>query len=188
MKLIVGLGNPGTRYEGTRHNVGFRVIDRLAAQTAIPVEQSLCDALIGEGALQNEKILLAKPQTYMNRAGQSVAALIHKYGIEANDVIVVNDDLDLPFGRIRIRPGGGAGGHRGLVSIMENVAGLSFPRVRVGIGRPPQGMDAAEYVLEPFNAAELEALDEIIARTAEAVRCLVRHGIEQAMANYNRAI
>ena len=174
MKLIVGLGNPGRRYERTRHNLGFLVIDRIAAQNRIELGKIFCDALVGEGALENDKVVLAKPQTYMNRSGESVAPLGREYGIGPEDLIVINDDLDLPFGRIRIRPSGSAGGHRGLVSIMEKLAGAQFHRVRIGIGRPPEGMESAEYVLEPFNAAESEGLDEIVARAAESVSCLVR--------------
>ena len=188
VKLIVGLGNPGIHYHRTRHNLGFLVVDRLAAELGIVLQKRLCDALIGEGALESERIVLAKPQTYMNRSGESVMALGREFGIGPGDLIVVNDDLDLPFGRIRIRPSGSAGGHRGLVSIMDNLPGVQFHRVRIGIGRPPEGMEAAEYVLESFNAAEFEALDEIRARAAASVVDLVRHGIERTMASYNRAI
>jgi PTH1 family peptidyl-tRNA hydrolase len=188
VKLIVGLGNPGIRYERTRHNVGFMVVDRLAAQNQIRLDKPICDALVGEGALESEKIALAKPQTYMNRSGEPVAALTRAYDIGPADLIVINDDLDLPFGRLRIRPSGGAGGHRGLVSIMENLPDAPFHRVRVGIGRPSEGMDPADYVLEPFSAAEFEVLDAVVARAAESVNYLVNHGIERAMANYNRAV
>jgi len=185
VKLIVGLGNPGTRYDRTRHNLGFLVIDRIAAQNHLELAKIFCDALVGEGALENDKIVLAKPQTYMNRSGESVEALVREYGIGPEDLIVINDDLDLPFGRIRIRPSGSAGGHRGLVSIMEKLAGTQFHRVRIGIGRPPQGMEPADYVLDPFNSNEIEGLSEVVARAAESVRCLVRDGIERAMASYN---
>lgn len=188
MKLIVGLGNPGKRYEGTRHNLGFLVVDRLASQNGIVLESNLCDAWVGEGAIEGEKVMLAKPQTYMNRSGQAVGSLLQANGIATGDLVVINDDLDLPFGRIRIRPSGSAGGHRGLISIMESLAGAQFLRVRVGIGRPPEGMEPVEYVLEPFNSNELEGLSEFVARAAESVSCLVRDGIERAMASYNRAI
>ena len=187
MKLIVGLGNPGSRYERTRHNLGFLVIDRIAAQNHIEIGKIVCDALVGEGALENDRIVLAKPQTYMNRSGEPVEALGREYGIGPEDLIVINDDLDLPFGRIRIRPSGSAGGHRGLVSIMERLAGAQFLRVRIGIGRPPENMEAADYVIEPLSASELEQLDEIVQRAAKSVDCLLREGIERAMACYNRA-
>lgn len=187
MKLIVGLGNPGRRYEGTRHNLGFLVIDRLASQNGIVLEKTLCDALVGEGELGNQKVALAKPQTYMNRSGSAVAGLLHKYGVATADLAVINDDLDLPFGRIRVRPAGSAGGHRGLISITESLAGEPFLRVRMGIGRPPENVPAADYVLEPFNGPELEQMNDVVQRGAECVDCLLREGIERAMACYNRA-
>ncbi len=188
MKLIVGLGNPGSRYERTRHNLGFQVVDRIAVQKHIEVRSIVCNAYVGEGALENEKVVLAKPQTYMNRSGESVEALGREYGIGPENLIVINDDLDLPFGRIRIRPSGSAGGHRGLISIIETLAGAQFHRVRVGIGRPPEGKEPADYVLEPFNSNEIEGLSEVVARAAESVSYLVRCGLERAMASYNRAI
>ncbi|MGH7797209.1 MAG: aminoacyl-tRNA hydrolase [Candidatus Binatia bacterium] len=187
MKLIVGLGNPGKRYAATRHNLGFLIVDRIAAQIGIALGKKLHEALVGSGSIEGEKIVLAKPQTYMNRSGPTVADLLREFGIPTDDLVVINDDLDLPFGRIRIRPGGSAGGHRGLGSIAESLAGAPFCRVRVGIGRPPEGVEAAEYVLEPFSAAESGQLGEIVDRGAESVTCLVRDGLDRAMANYNRA-
>jgi PTH1 family peptidyl-tRNA hydrolase len=187
VKLIVGLGNPGKTYERTRHNVGFLVIDRIAAQNRIAIDKRFCDAAVGEGVLEGEKVVLAKPQTYMNRSGAAVADLARKYGIGTEDLVVINDDLDLPFGRIRIRPSGSAAGHRGLLSIMEKLGDAPFQRVRVGIGRPPEGQEAVEYVLESFDASEAERLDEVVQRAAESVNCLVRDGIDRAMASYNRA-
>lgn len=187
MKLIVGLGNPGKRYETTRHNLGFLIVDRIAARTGIALNKQFYFALVGSGAIDGEKIVLAKPQTYMNRSGTAVASLLQEWGMTPDDLVVVNDDLDLPFGRIRIRPGGSAGGHGGLRSISECLAGAPFCRVRVGIGRPPASMEAAEYVLQAFAAAELERLHEIVDRGADSVLCLVRDGLPHAMANFNRA-
>lgn len=187
MKLIVGLGNPGKRYEETRHNLGFLIVARLAAQLGIALDRELHDALIGSGTLEGEKIVLAKPQTYMNRSGSVIAGLLGEFGLATDALVVINDDLDLPFGRIRIRPSGSPGGHRGLASITESLAGAPFCRVRVGIGRPPEGADPAQYVLEPFNAAESEQLSEIVDRGVESVKCLVRNGVDRAMADYNRA-
>jgi len=187
VKLIVGLGNPGKRYERTRHNIGFLVVDHIAAQSRIALDRSLCDAVVGEGTLEGEKIVLAKPQTYMNRSGEPVAGLARQYGIGSDDLVVVNDDMDLPFGRIRIRPSGSAGGHRGLLSIAASLTGAPFHRVRIGIGRPPEGMDAAQYVLEPFDESESEHLAHLVPRAAESIGCLVRDGIDRAMATYNRA-
>ena len=187
MKLIVGLGNPGKRYEGTRHNVGFLVVDWIAAQSKIAIDSKHFGAVVGEGVLEGEKIVLVKPQTYMNRSGEPVADLAREYGLGSEDLVVINDDLDLPFGRIRIRPNGSAGGHRGLLSIAENLAGAPFERVRIGIGRPPEGMDAAQYVLEPFDEFESKQLAQVVSRAAESVGCIVRDGIDRAMATYNGA-
>jgi peptidyl-tRNA hydrolase, PTH1 family len=187
VKFIVGLGNPGKKYQHTRHNVGFQVIDRLARQNHIAVSKKHCNALIGEWSSNGEKIILAKPQTFMNRSGAAVKAMLREYRGGSEDMTVVYDDLDLPFGRIRIRTQGSAGGHRGMVSIMENLAGAPFCRIRIGVGRPPDGMDAADYVLEAFDAGEVGALDEILDRAATAVACLLRDGVKRAMELYNRA-
>jgi len=186
VKLIVGLGNPGKKYQGTRHNLGFFVIDRLAQQNHIAIGKKFCDSLIGEWLHSDETIVLAKPQTFMNRSGESVKGLLAEYRGTADDVVVVYDDLDLPFGRIRIRPQGSAGGHRGILSIQEHLAGALFCRVRVGIGRPPEGMDAVDYVLEPFSAAERDGLGEIIDRAAASVECILTDGVERAMGRFNR--
>ena len=167
--------------------MGFLVIDRLASRNGIVLGQKLCDTLVGEGTVEGEPIVLAKPQTYMNCSGPAVQDLLREYNLATDDLAVINDDLDLPFGRIRIRPSGSAGGHRGLVSIVESLAGAPFLRVRVGIGRPPDNIEAADYVLEPFSASEMEQLGEFVQRAAESVDCLLRDGIERAMALYNRA-
>ena len=187
MKLIVGLGNPGKRYERTRHNLGFLIVDYVAKQNEVAVKRKLCSALVGESSDHGEKFLFVKPQTYMNRSGEPVKDLLRRFHATADDVVVVYDDLDLPFGRIRIRPKGSAGGHRGLLSVMEELAGASFYRVRVGIGRPPQGVDPVDYVLQPFEAEETGALGGVISRAAEAVMCLLREGSQLAMERFNRA-
>lgn len=188
MKLIVGLGNPGAKYQGTRHNIGFLVVDRLAQQNNIVIGKQLCNALVAEGLIGAERCALAKPQTFMNRSGLAVKGLIEFFSASAQDLVVVYDDLDLPFGRMRIRPDGGAGGHRGISSIIESLAQAPFCRVRFGIGRPPEDMDPADYVLEPFNAAEAAELTEKVDRTAAAVSCLLSDGLERAMERFNRAL
>ena len=165
MKIVVGLGNPGSTYEGTRHNIGFRVIDRLARQHNIALDQHRCAALIGLGKSHEEPLLLAKPQTFMNRSGVAVAALLEEYGVTAADLVVIYDDLDLPLGRIRIRTQGNAGGHRGVSSIIEHLGGVPFNRIRVGIGRPPEGTAVIDYVLAPFGAAEMAELSTVIERS-----------------------
>jgi peptidyl-tRNA hydrolase, PTH1 family len=187
VKLIVGLGNPGKRYERTRHNLGFFVIDRLADQNDVAVKKRLCGALVGDWCFGGEQIILAKPQTFMNRSGVAVDGLLRAYGGTAEDLMVVYDDLDLAFGRIRIRTGGSAAGHRGVQSILESLTGAPFYRIRVGIGRPPAGIDAVDYVLEPFDSDEMSELNEILDRAAESVVCLLRHGPQRAMELYNRA-
>lgn len=187
MKIIVGLGNPGTRYDCTRHNVGFLVVDRLAQQQNITLDLHRCDALIGVGKSNAEPLLLAKPQTFMNRSGVAVAALLQEYGAVPVDLVVIYDDLDLPLGRIRIRANGSAGGHRGVSSIIEHLGGGEFSRIRIGIGRPPVGVEVIDYVLAPFAEAEGEELSKVIERAAEALDCLIHQGAATAMGVYNRA-
>jgi PTH1 family peptidyl-tRNA hydrolase len=187
VKLIVGLGNPGERYQATRHNLGFLIIERIAARHGLRLERKVHEALVDSFKLDGATIVLAKPQAYVNRSGAVVVNLLQEFALTPADLIVINDDLDLPFGRIRIRPSGSAGGHRGLASVTESLAGAPFCRVRVGIGRPPEGKEAAQYVLESFSATELDQLGEVIDRAAESAMCLVRDGLERAMAEYNRA-
>jgi PTH1 family peptidyl-tRNA hydrolase len=187
VKLIVGLGNPGKRYERTRHNLGFLVVDRLTQQHRVEMRKRLCGALVGEWLNDGERIVLAKPQTFMNRSGLSVKGLLHEYCGTAEDLLVVYDDLDLPLGRIRIRAKGSAAGHRGILSILDNLDGAPFSRVRVGIGRPPEGVDPADYVLSPFDSEQAAELDKVVGRAAEAVDCFLRDGPQRAMELYNRA-
>ena len=187
MKLVVGLGNPGRKYERTRHNLGFFIIDRMARRSGVTVKERLCDAMVGEWSNEGERVLLVKPQTYMNRSGDSVKALLGHFRSAPEDLTVIYDDLDLAFGRIRIRPTGGAGGHRGILSIMESLAGARFYRVRVGIGRPPEGVDPVDFVLEPFTSQEVDQLDEVVSRASEAVVSLLREGGQRAMEQFNRA-
>jgi peptidyl-tRNA hydrolase, PTH1 family len=186
VKLIVGLGNPGKRYERTRHNLGFLVVDRLAQQHRIDVKKKLCDALVGDWRDDGERIVLAKPQTFMNRSGLAVKGLLHEYCGTAGDLLVAYDDLDLPLGRIRIRAKGSAAGHRGILSILENLGGAPFSRLRVGIGRPPEGVDPADYVLSPFSSEQVAERDTVVGRAAEALECFLRDGPQRAMEVYNR--
>jgi peptidyl-tRNA hydrolase, PTH1 family len=186
VKLLVGLGNPGKKYARTRHNLGFMIIDRIAADNRIAVTRKFCDALVGDWSIGGEEALLVKPQTYMNRSGESVQCLMREFGTAAEDLVVVYDELDLPFGRIRIRSKGSSAGHRGLVSIIESLDGVPFYRVRVGIGRPLEGSDATDFVLEPFAMEELEQLGAVVSRASEAVVCLLRDGGRRAMEQFNR--
>lgn len=186
MKLIVGLGNPGRKYDKTRHNIGFRVIDDIADQNGVVIKERSCDSLVGELIIMGERVLLAKPQTYMNLSGHAVKALLKQTRSLPEDLVVIYDELDLPFGRIRVRQKGSAAGHRGAISIMETLAGAPFYRVRVGIGRPPQGVEPADFVLKPFLPDEVEQLDAVVARAANAALCILQEGGQRAMEKFNR--
>lgn len=188
MKLIVGLGNPGPKYERTRHNIGFSVIDKLARRHKVSFDSLSSESVIGRWQSGDDTCVLAKPQTFMNRSGESVQALLRQWEIEPADMIVVYDDLDLPFGRIRIRGKGGAGGHRGIQSILDHIQADAFNRVRIGIGRPPEGVGPAAYVLETLNSESLGDFAPVIERGADAVQLLLAEGIERAMREFNRAV
>ena len=156
--LIVGLGNPGPDYRHNRHNVGFMAIDALARALDIPIQRVELRALVGKGLLDGQRVILAKPQTFMNKSGQAVASLARFYKIPVDQILVVHDDLDLPFGNLRLRPEGGTGGHKGMDSIMNRLGTREFPRLRVGIGRPPGRMDPADFVLHDFDPPQQELL------------------------------
>ncbi|MDD4238528.1 MAG: aminoacyl-tRNA hydrolase [Desulfotomaculaceae bacterium] len=184
MKVVVGLGNPGRQYAATRHNIGFMVIDRLARELNVAVNKKMCNSLVGQGLIDREKIMLAMPQTFMNLSGQAVGALLNWYKLNPSDLVVVYDDLDLPTGILRIRPSGGSGGHKGMLSIMGVLGTENFTRVRVGIGRPEVvDMETADYVLSRLDPKEIE---EALKTAAGAVACIVRDGLEKAMNLYNR--
>ncbi len=184
MKLIAGLGNPGTEYAGTRHNVGFMVIDAAAAAMGTPVKRSKFNALTADAMCGDEKLLFLKPQQYMNRSGHAIATAAGFYQAAPADILVVTDDLALPTGQLRLRAQGSAGGHNGLKDIIAALSTQQFARLRVGIGDAGQ-RDAADYVLSRFSADEREIIDQAVARAAEAVRCWVVDGIEAAMTRYN---
>ena len=186
MKLIVGLGNPGRKYDQTRHNMGFRVIDDIAEQNGVAIKKRACDSLVGELIIMGERVMLAKPQTYMNLSGHAVKALLKHTRSLPENLVVIYDELDLPFGRIRVRQKGSAAGHRGAMSIMETLAGAPFYRVRVGIGRPSQGIEPADFVLASFSPDELERLDAVVARAAKAALCILQEGGQRAMEKFNR--
>lgn len=183
--LIIGLGNPGPRYNQNRHNVGFMVLNALAEDANIPVRRIEFRALVGKGTLENQPVVLAKPQTFMNDSGQAVTPLVRFYKVPLEKLLVVHDDLDLPFGTLRLRPSGGAGGQRGMASIIAGLNTQDFARLRVGIGRPPGRMDPRDYVLHDFEAEEVEILPEVLQRAGEAIRKFIMAGIEQAMNDFN---
>jgi PTH1 family peptidyl-tRNA hydrolase len=183
--LLVGLGNPGREYKDNRHNVGFMLIDRLSVLLDARMNRLQARALVASTSYQGRKIILAKPQTYMNLSGQSVGGLARFYKLPLENVMVAHDDLDLPFGVIRIRPGGGAGGQKGVASAIERLGSKDFRRLRIGIGRPPGRMDPADYVLQDFPQADLVTLSETLGRAAEAALVFVTDGLETAMNKFN---
>lgn len=183
--LVVGLGNPGREYRETRHNIGFMVMDRLAETAGIKLTKVQSKAIVGIGKIGDQKVILAKPQTFMNLSGQAVTALMRFYKIESSRLVVAHDDVDLPFGQIRMRPGGGSAGQKGIGSIIEKLGSQDFARLRMGVGRPPGQQDAASFVLEPFSKGDREFLPEFINRGADAVKCFVLEGIDTAMNRFN---
>lgn len=186
MKIIIGLGNPGRKYAHTRHNAGFLALDALASSLSVSVSQEKHDALLCKARIGSEGVVLAKPQTYMNDSGRAVAAIMRDAYATAADVIAAHDDLDLPLGTVRVKLGGGHGGHNGLRSLIERLGTADFIRVRIGIGRPPAGMDAADYVLSPFGSEERSAAGEATGRAAGAIRAIVSDGPVRAMNLFNK--
>jgi len=185
MFLIVGLGNPGAEYARTRHNLGFMLLDRLAADAAVNVRRSECQSFVGSGLIENQRVKLARPQTFMNLSGDAVSCLISKYELDAAKLIVISDDLALPFGSIRLRQRGSAGGHNGLKSIISALGTNEFIRLRIGIQPEYTISDAKNFVLNEFTRTERESLPEILARAAEAMRSVLRDGVAKAMSLYN---
>jgi peptidyl-tRNA hydrolase, PTH1 family len=190
MHLIVGLGNPGSEYEWTRHNVGFMLIDKLAADAGVTVKRRECRSLVGGGVIEGERSKLVKPQTFMNLSGEAVACLVAKGERDevGESLIVISDDLALPFGTIRLRPRGSAGGHNGLKSIIASLGTSEFMRLRIGIQPCHPVSEAKKFVLDEFAPVERRALKEILDRSADAVRSVLRDGIVKAMASYNQGI
>ena len=186
MKIVVGLGNPGAEYSATRHNVGFLAVEELAKRWEISSWRSRHEALVAEYRENSESVLLVKPQTYMNLSGVAVGEISRWYKLKADDVIVIYDDLDLPVGKLRLRPQGGSGGHRGIESILAHLGTENFYRVRIGIGRPPAGWETANYVLGRFSPEEAPKVADTIVKAAEAVEYILKHGITKAMNIYSK--
>ena len=183
--VLVGLGNPGPRYARTRHNAGFLLLERLAAENRIDLARERHGALVGEGRVAGRRCLLALPQGYMNRSGEPVRRILAFTGTGPESLLVAHDDLDLPLGRLRLRLGGGAGGHRGVASILEQLAGAPFARLKIGVSRPPPGLPAEAYVLQEFLPGEREVLREALERGTAAVETLLARGLEAAMNGFN---
>jgi PTH1 family peptidyl-tRNA hydrolase len=184
----VGLGNPGSKYTKNRHNVGFRCVERLAAAHDLSFDRRQGKASMALGTIFKRSVILAKPRTFMNRSGYSVSALARYYRVPLGRVLVVYDDLDLPLGATRMRPSGGSGGHRGMWSTINQLGGRDFPRLRIGIGRPPGRMDPADYVLQDFSEDEQTVLEAALEQAVAAIETWLRDGIEAAMSLYNRSV
>jgi PTH1 family peptidyl-tRNA hydrolase len=185
MKLVVGLGNPGTQYEGTRHNVGFDVLGELTLRWQAARPKNRFEANLVEASLGGEKVLLAAPQTYMNVSGRSVQQIVKFFQIPVADILVVCDDLNLKPGQLRLRGSGSAGGQKGLLSILQVLGTEAVPRLRIGIGRPPEKMDAASFVLSKFRKDELPDIDQAVRKAADGVELWIRSGISAAMNAFN---
>jgi len=188
VKVIVGLGNPGVRYKANRHNIGFQVVDRLAEANHIRNSTKRLKSFYGVGKIDSEEVVLAKPMTFMNRSGEAVTRLVDFFNVGMEDLIVVHDDLDLPLGRLRFKRRGGDGGHQGLRSIIEAMGKNTFLRLKVGIGRPPRGMEAADYVLSDFDEIQQPLLSEVLSCAAEALTVLLSEGLQTAMNRYQKKL
>jgi PTH1 family peptidyl-tRNA hydrolase len=185
VKIVVGLGNPGRRYAKSRHNLGFRIVSAFAARRSFSFSKKKYRSLIASGTFAGEKIVLVKPQAFMNLSGEAVGSLVRFYNLRLSDLLVVYDDIDIPFGNIRLRPAGGSGGHKGMESIVANLGDEAFPRLRIGIlgGLPPG--DLSGYVLKNFTAEEQDALEGIIQRACDAVEAALSGPFEEAMNRFN---
>ena len=186
MYIIAGLGNPGRKYVGTRHNMGFEALDAVAAKYDIDIKKVKFNAIYGEGTIEGEKVVLVKPQTFMNLSGESIREFKSWYKAEDSQIIIIYDDVSLPVGKMRIRPKGSAGGHNGMKSIIYQLNSDVFPRIKIGVGSPETpDYDLADYVLGKFTKSEVEALIPIAVKTAEAVGEIIKNVSERAMAKFN---
>ncbi len=188
IKLIAGLGNPGRHYMNTRHNAGFEVLDLIGVKYDIGIDRARFNALLGNGIIDGTRVLLAKPQTYMNRSGESVREIAEWYKITVNNIIVVYDDIDIPLGKLRIRPRGSAGTHNGMRSVIYSLQDDGFPRVRIGIGRPQDEAGLVSYVLGKYDSRERLVIDRVVVTASEAAVCAAAEGIDTAMNRYNGAV
>jgi PTH1 family peptidyl-tRNA hydrolase len=186
--LLIGLGNPGREYQGNRHNFGFMFVDRVAVRLGARGLKVQSKAIVTSAVYQERKLILAKPQTYMNLSGQSAQGLLNFYKLPTENMLIAHDDLDIPFGTIRMRPGGGPGGQKGIASTIERLGTKDFARLRLGIGRPPGRMDPAAYVLQDFSRDEMKVMSELLDRAADAALEFVVNGLDKAMNKYNGSI
>lgn len=183
---VVGLGNPGKQYENTRHNAGFLVVDRLVQDAGISLQERKFKASWGAGQIEGKRVLFVKPLTYMNRSGEAVGEIVRYFGLPVGGLLVIHDDLDLTPGRLRLVRGGGAGGHRGVASIIDHLSARSFPRLKLGIGKPVANEQVEAYVLQPPHGEEAAVFEEMVCRGAEAVRSVLALGLSIAMNRVNR--
>jgi len=183
--MIVGIGNPGKKYETTRHNVGFQTVDVLAKKLGVPMRSRRFKTVHGIGSYAGIKVILMKPQTFVNLSGEAVRSLSKYYGVEPEHILVVYDDVYLEMGSIRVRPSGSAGGHNGLKNIISQLGSDQFPRVRLGTGPQPEGMDLIEFVLRPMTSGERKTMKDVYEEAAEACLVLIKDGAERAMNLYN---
>lgn len=186
--LLIGLGNPGREFRDNRHNFGFMVVDRLVIRLNARGMKLQSKAIVTDAVYEDRKLILAKPQTYMNLSGTSVQGLAHFYKLPLENILVAHDDLDLPFGTIRMRPGGGPGGQKGVASTIEHLGSQGFARLRLGIGRPPGRMDPKDYVLQDFSKDDMKLLSEILDRAADAALTFVTEGLDKAMNRFNGSV
>jgi len=187
VKLVAGLGNPGGQYRGTRHNVGFEVVDLLARRHGLAFESAPADAVLAKWRTNGEVVLVAKALTFMNLSGPAIAELVRYYRVSLADLLIVSDDVNLPLGRLRLRPGGSEGGHNGLRSVADALGTVDYPRLRIGVGRGDAQRDLADHVLARFEKDELSGIEGAIARAADAVEAWIQQGFETVMNAYNRA-
>ena len=183
-KLVVGLGNPGPQYTLTRHNAGFMVLDRLSRLSGIPITRKAFSGIAGDGNWEGERVYLLKPQTFMNLSGRSVAEALRFYKLSLSDLIVIHDDLDIPFGSVKLKQGGGHGGHNGLRSLAQQLGSSEYARIRIGIGRPVHG-DVVNYVLTNFEKGEMDVLLEVLDGALDALEMMLKEGMPKAMSIFN---
>ncbi|MFP3904415.1 MAG: aminoacyl-tRNA hydrolase [Armatimonadota bacterium] len=185
MRCITGLGNPGPKYEQTRHNIGFWVIDRLSQRHHVPLRKRRFDSEFARGRIRQQDVILLKPQTMMNRSGLAVEAVARFYDFDPSDLLIIYDDIALDLGVLRLRRGGSAGGHRGMQNIIDRLGTPDIPRLRLGIGSPPEYMDARDYVLSPFRSRDTDAVEDLVEAATDAVELLLCEDIETAMNEIN---
>lgn len=188
VKLLAGLGNPGDAYSLTRHNVGFMAVDRIARETGIALNTIKFYSLVGRGNWCGQDVIIAKPQTFMNRSGEAISALADSCAIAAKDIIVMHDDMDVAFGSLKIKLGGGSAGHRGIASLIDQLCTDAFVRLRIGIGRPPADIPGPDYVLEPFSTQELKQVATLTATVHQCLEMMLTQGVAAAMNRFHTAV